>query len=224
MEKDFEQTERQLLIEKLHPPFNTEACVAAFESLGNQLKDSLHEYDTIIGDDISGRLPTIVFAELAKRKREQLGLTPPQVLYINAGSNFSNDRLLPESSKQVAELIKSIAKPTKSLIVTEYIDTGDSISAFVKVLEQLGISTDVCSLSTKDKLYKYQEGVPTKLLIGSESSKTGEVFTFNYGLTGLKSTYGSITAEPRSRIDEQGVKIAKADMSLIADYLWKIIE
>lgn len=73
------------LMEKLHFPFDSEQLMVSFENLSRQLKPHLQSYNAIVGDDISGRLPTLIVARLANRKMTQAGLAKPSVYFINAG-------------------------------------------------------------------------------------------------------------------------------------------
>lgn len=221
-----ESPEYNRLIENIHYPFIDRSLIKAFENLARNLKQDLHKYDTLIGDDISGRLPTLVIASLLRQKRKQMNLTPPKVFFINAGSNLSYRRSHDETAGKLSVLIKNNKhRSEKALIVTEYIDTGDSVLALLEELKIHDIEPDVCTVSTRSQLERYAKEIPGKLIVGAETSAIGVDFFNSVSLSGLRSTDSSPVAERLTdpkRISE--ANLARVDMQLLADYLWGIIE
>ncbi len=58
-----------------------------FENLVKQLIPYIrrHEYNLIIGDDVSNRLPTLVLGGLLKEIYQEDKVRPPQILFFAAG-------------------------------------------------------------------------------------------------------------------------------------------
>jgi hypothetical protein len=219
--------DRENLIKKLHNPFNREYVVEAFEHLILQLGPLIHEYDTIIGDDVSGRLPTLVIADLARKKRSQMELPSPQVFFINAGSNVKDFDKSPKTLPLIRDLIKKHASHNrKILIVTEYVATGDSISILADEFRKQNLKPDLCILDSSYDPIIINSLADYKIFLGVVKGGCGGQFHNNPSLTGLHSVdYSPTAAKYLSRyLTKDDIVEARRDMKLLANYLWQTIE
>ncbi len=218
---------RENIIKKLHNPFNREYVVEVFEHLILQLGPTIHEYDTIIGDDVSGRLPTLVIADLARKKRSQMELPSPQIFFINAGSNVTDFDKSQKTLPLIRDLIKKHASnDRKILIVTEYVATGDSISILADEFRKQNLKPDLCILDSSYDPVIINSLKDYKIFLGAVKGGCGGRFHENPSLTGLHSVDCSPTATKfLSRfLTKDDIIEARRDMKLIASELWKLIE
>lgn len=219
----------KMLEECLVSPFDKAELVDAFKNLAIKLRPHIAKYDIVLGDDVSGRLPTLVIADCARRKREQTDQTPPRVYFVNAGSNLSESRRAKVTLPKLSKLIKKHEPFTnkKVLIVTEYMQTGRSVKAFVNELANHGITPDVCTVDMDGKFndFKNKGG---NFFYGSIDKNAGYPFyDYRYkDLTGLESIDGSPVAKklPLDIGLLRGMKRTRRDMKLIASEMWKIIK
>jgi len=194
------------MIENLHPPFNRRDTVEAFENLARKIKPFLHTYNVTIGDDVSGRLPTLVIADLARRKRRELNLPPPFIFLINAGSNLTNYETAEIVKPKIAEIIKTNKDRYKGkvLIVTEYACTGYSIGALVDEFLKQNIKPDLCVLGSNADFSKIR-GLENINIFKGSPKHDGASYAF-YGfprLTGVSSTPGSAYSERLELYDDE---------------------
>ena len=105
----------------------------AMISLVEKLKDKIEkgEYDTLISDDIGGRIPTRVLERIIKSRRPKERL---------------NTFLYPGGYSQDFETLKKFIKKNilphtknKALVVTEYVSSGQSIYDMSAALETSGL-------------------------------------------------------------------------------------
>lgn len=123
-----------------------------FESLLNQLKPHLEngEYSVIVGDDKSGRIPTLVVRRIAKRVYESRGSTVPQALFYNSPRN---DEVSNVEAVEAAEVFRKRLRKIKEdnpsgkvLIVTDAIVGGDHVGNLSKVVGEEGLGYDIATL------------------------------------------------------------------------------
>lgn len=226
IQPEVHENTRKILIDNLHKPFKSEQLIVAFENLAVKIVNDLEGYDTIVGDDISGRLPTMVISSLATRKRFQLNLGKPRILYYDAGSNLYNHSEICKSNPKVIEEIskdieKHKSKINKALIVTENIYSGKSMNRLIEIFQEHKIKPDVCTITMCLRDITF----PNKLFFGDMYSASGSIFYMNPFLSGVKSVPDSAFSVPDDKIDHQKLhRVAMQNMKLLTNYLWRIIE
>ena len=159
MEK-FEEFKKPISKSENLPHYNFEKVFDDLERIAfplvERLKESIDngDYDMLIGDDASGRLPTLalrgVINERNRKLCPDLKLSESEIKtrFVAGGQNEENK----EELKKALEKLKPEIKK-KALVVTEYIQSGESMARISKLLENLGISFDVAAFtSEKDKL------------------------------------------------------------------------
>lgn len=112
--------------------------------LATQLRDKFEagQYPLIIGDDISGRFPTLVLARLARHLalRQHLPLT-----VVNYISRHADPDIKEMQERELREAIEAQGI-SSALVVTEYINEGTTISSIQRLAREIGVTTDVASL------------------------------------------------------------------------------
>jgi len=128
-----------------------EAIRKPFLILVEKLKEDINlgTYDAIIGDDASGRIPTLALWNVMKERMRQAhpGLSPEEdrdmlkTYFVAGGRNVANE----ENQADFFEKIQPEVRK-KALFVTEYIATGESIKRVGELLESKNISFDIATL------------------------------------------------------------------------------
>ena len=84
-------------------------------------------------------------------------------------------------------------------MVTEYIQTGDSIMRIIELLEELGIDFDVASVSMSEEPVDYIKkfgDIFKKVYFGENSSSAGLSFYRSRDLGGIRKDDGSLSPHP----------------------------
>ncbi|MFH0892619.1 MAG: hypothetical protein V1867_07665 [Candidatus Falkowbacteria bacterium] len=232
--KDDETAEREIsetvdadgIAEKITMDFSigTEGAdiIKALARLVFELKDRLAYYDTILSDDASGHILSLILRDVIKKKKESLGQKGPQTFFIACGRHESK-----KFESKVEEFVISKKKNMgRALLVTEYIDSGRSITSVVKMLEKNNIDFDVASLSAEYRLNGegYRKELKRHLIVGEDGSNTGLGF-YSTGFTGVKKGKKP-SAHPIIDGDDkrEDVVNARKDAKLIAEELYKLTE
>ncbi|MGC8460850.1 MAG: hypothetical protein ACP5OR_03265 [Candidatus Dormibacteria bacterium] len=104
------------------------------------------EYGCILGDDTSGRIPTLVLARTINLYRTRKGL-PKLPVYFLQGASADDE--IPALEKQYALRQQSLRAATadkRILVVTEGLTSGSSISRLGRLLQRDGMSFDLAVL------------------------------------------------------------------------------
>src|SRR3990167_9777583 len=175
-------TELDLSDEELPEQSGYQTEVASLEQpltvLVDQLK--LHfengEYSLLIGDDTSGRLPTLAVHKVVDYVCDLRGLLKVATFFIQAGRYVDE-----ETIRHQVESLKSryvTHENNKALLITEYIKSGESIKRLTEILRDNGISFDIAAVAMSEPEAAYREkGVfdtETKVFLGSPIIPTVE--------------------------------------------------
>lgn len=114
------------------------------------------EYGMIIGEDASGRLPTLLFRHIIDSVNKKNGLAEIPTRFIAGSSTVdqdnSNDIFYLRRKKWLSEVIDQLEKQIqghkKLLLITDTIATGRSLSSLIEVLRERDIGFDIVTLST----------------------------------------------------------------------------
>ena len=103
------------------------------------------EYGLIIGDDASGRIPTLILGNFIKNISEKKGLDKLNIIFIPGKLNYFFHR---ERSKELDKYISGYGatKKRRILIVTDTIQSGGSLETLVKLLKKSGHSCDIATI------------------------------------------------------------------------------
>lgn len=101
------------------------------------------DFEVIIGDDASGRLPTLIIGAVIKKVNSYLGFRLPSVRFF-AGKGEER------KAKKIKEFMEENnirPSPTKKiLVVTDFIATGSSLYPIIEALREQEIKFDIASI------------------------------------------------------------------------------
>ncbi len=132
--------------------------------LVGRLKEKIPNYNTILSDDASGRLVSRFLRHIVNKKRAELGEELVPIFFL-AGGRHSNTGSMKEQLRKAMK--KRGGDFKKTLLVTEYIETGRNISSLVQVLEEAGIDFDVAAVSVAINPEAYKNNLSKRLYYGS---------------------------------------------------------
>ncbi|MFA6273807.1 MAG: hypothetical protein WC662_01475 [Candidatus Paceibacterota bacterium] len=124
-----------------------EALRIPAENLLKQMKYSINngEFKTIIGDDASGRIPTLIINNVIKDIYKEKGYTEPQIMFIagsrGLGEVSEKEVKIDKTKEHISKYLKN--KEGKTLISTEYIQYGSSLKSLGEALKELKIPYEI---------------------------------------------------------------------------------
>lgn len=127
-----------------------------------QLKEKIDsgEYNLIIGDDASGRIPTLIFERILRNVYREKGFKLPDTIFV-AGSGSRRAAIEQEGKTQkLNELFDKYKKgektfkserkenldKIKALVITDTIETGTSLRPLSNALKQNRIDFDIATI------------------------------------------------------------------------------
>jgi hypothetical protein len=136
----------------LSHPFNQPGVPDSLYFTSQVVYPRADQYDVIVGEDTSGRLPALVIAGVVNARRSKLGLAPVAQRFVSGRCNEPQlpDGFLPEPTRTGA----------KALIVTEYISMGTSIINTYDIVNRSSsfAAIDIASLAVSSHGRKRVEG------------------------------------------------------------------
>ena len=201
-----EHKELSPMIEELRIPL---------QNLLKEMKNSIEqgEYKTIIGDDRSGRIPTLVLNKVIKNIYKDKKYEIPQILFL-AGSKDVG-LIYDEKNKPVYDKNKNEAKKEqikkhllkylknkneKILISTEYFQTGSSVSELIKALKELEQPFEICTISSPRQNATHSDS-PT-FADWHAKNKDCKIF---YGIDTINVDSPPLAFGEKNKIDSAGV-------------------
>ena len=133
-----------------------------------QLRKSIEkgEYAVILGDDASGRIPTLLFRKVLNALYTERRFEVPKTLFF-AGVRFDT---MPRQRQVkmaqdftdylVKENVKGLTENRKALVVTDTISSGQTLKNFMQVLRELGIHYNIATIG---RLYGRTERLGGKI-------------------------------------------------------------
>lgn len=107
-------------------------------------------WDAILGDDVSGRIPTLILRSVIARVYAEEGIKQaPSTYFVAMGKEFSKyprDEEDHQRELDVKQYLDSGKWPQRVLFVTDNIAGGGSIQTVLETLDDLGIPCDVASV------------------------------------------------------------------------------
>lgn len=194
-----------------------------------ELKDQIPHYDTILSDDASGRLIALLLREIIQKKRDGQKTEPLQTYFIAGG--IRQERVIEKTNEFIAEHKEKFGK---TLLVTEYIETGESATLLIEALEKEGIDFDVATVSITNFINKYDKKIQKHLYYGVVGQE-GLNFYKKTEATGVFKPTGKRPREMQSphpvparfygavNIGES-VSQARKDVKIVAEELGKLVD
>jgi len=135
-------------------------------------QEKLAQYDTIIGDDVAGRLPSLFMKKAIRKVKEKSRsedskIKSPEVFFVFAGRAIwprsaeddgmrKNVQLSQDAEKKRFKNIEkhfSGKKMGKTLVVTDFVDSGGSMVNLSNALENTNVDFDVAAVSLSEKFF-----------------------------------------------------------------------
>ncbi|MBI4158249.1 MAG: phosphoribosyltransferase [Candidatus Yanofskybacteria bacterium] len=161
------------------------------------------EYGLIIGDDASGRIPTLILGNFIKNISEKKGLDKPNIIFIPGKLNyFFHRRRSRELDKYISEY--GATKERRILVVTDTIQSGGSLETLVKLLKKSGHSCDIATIGVEfpdDYEKKRFENLGTTEIISGEYQK-GDSYFYPNTPGVYKSESKGVYKKPRYKVSK----------------------
>lgn len=136
-------------IKKLHEPI---------KKLLDQLRDKIDsgQYQLIIGEDASGRIPTLIMKQVLENIYDQNQRPRPLTKFFTGSSglwaDFHQQKLTDKKTAMSQYIKKWLGERTENqntrvLIVTDTVGIGNSIEPICQVLKESGLSFDIATIS-----------------------------------------------------------------------------
>lgn len=194
-----------------------------------ELENELAQYDMIISDDASGRLPSMFFRRIINKKRQEAGLPEVDTFFV-AGGRHGWD----EIKAEMVDFFKSKGKSHgRTLLVTEYIESGRSINEIVKLLEAAGIDFDLASVSvaSQDSISKSKKE-EKKFIDHLRYGGINDGGLYFYGHAGVgvvkdqRKNYNSKQIHPvkKTTVSQEEINVSRKNMNFLADSLYPLAE
>lgn len=115
--------------------------------LCKQLKEPIEngEYGLFIGDDTSGRIPTLALKGFADFISEAFGREYVKTVFLQAGRYVPDQVLEDQFQKRILPLIRQNSGK-KALLITEHVLTGKSIQRLINMFQRYNVAIDIASL------------------------------------------------------------------------------
>lgn len=174
----------------------------ALVSLLNQLKGELEHnpYDTLISDDVGGRIPTLALWQIMRRLHPDLKL---RVNFVSGGRYLPQPNETSEEESLQAYLRPIAAAAHRGLLVTQYTHTGRTLIKLSRELERAGLADfDVAVVDTQmgsDKLNSLEQALDPHLLYIGDNRKR-DLHEKHQHLSGVGKPKNSFSPYPLSTI------------------------
>ncbi|MDO8659898.1 MAG: hypothetical protein Q7K54_04870 [Candidatus Parcubacteria bacterium] len=198
------------------PVFKDKTVLEVFIKLVKNLSEKLSTYNTILSDDTSGRLISLVLRKVINEARKRKGLNSVDTYFLASGRHNRIDAT--QAIKNFLE--KKKQKISKALVVTDHIETGQSIGKLVDTLESLSINFDIATLSS---VGAYHNKITNRLYQGKSDSKIGTHFYNQWRLVDVEKVTSSPHPTKIQNSDSEEIKNARKDVDNLAEELKKLI-
>lgn len=214
-----------------------EEARANFERLIKELTPAIkrHEYDLIIGDDVSGRLPTLVIGGLFKKIYKKDKISPPQILFLSGSgiNTFKEKGELETKATAISQYLRDLIdkkkiklSKNKALLTTESMLGGITANYLSRGIKGAGLSCDIATLSNYSSIegMKEEEKDLKEVNIYSGGQMRGAHFWSEKELTGVEKHERWIFSRCKEGESRQGLLSAREDAKKMVDYLKKIYD
>lgn len=189
--------------------------------------DSL-KYAVVVGDARGGSVPALILWEVINKRYQQLGFTDIPGVFIRAGHMVSLEEV---DTKCKALTISQLHPVTKKvLVVTEYLNKGDSISKFHTSFFEQSVPFDITTVKARSRRTFYLKqwcgvnrlfsGTPDEVISGEDPPKI-----WRSQLCSLPWRYSNKLLEEDLSIDpslyEAGMK-ATEDIKILTERLMRV--
>lgn len=143
----------------------------AIVSLVRQLKEKIEsgEYDTLISDDVGGRIPTLILRKIIKEHNpdQKLG-----TFFVASGKTYLPTSADKGKYEKLQEYLKKATDKTrKALVVTQFIFTGKTLIRLADALKEAGV--DNFDIATVDAMPHFEEERLLRSRLGNNNLYVG---------------------------------------------------
>jgi hypothetical protein len=137
--------------------YEIEEIMPAMQSGIAELKNAIltGEYTALVGDDTSGRIPTLILRGVISHVNTALGRPSLPAIFVKGRyeelSSLDEQRL----SQKMRALSKRSDNP-RALIVTEYMSGGSHVAGIGKVIHSAGVAYDIFATGRPSDINSYR--------------------------------------------------------------------
>lgn len=150
------------------------------------------EYQLIIGEDASGRVPALIFDYIIRSVYQKKDFSPPETRFF-AGTLDATEKVRKEKSESIKQSISSLPNIKHALVITDTISTGKSIEPIIEALHDLKILIDIVSVGILEDQSKLERWLGTNIFYGSYFAPT--IYTHR-DLAGVKKDPKDLYSKP----------------------------
>ena len=177
--------------------------------LAEKLREKIEngEYDTLISDDVGGRIPTLILRKIMLSKAKDDQFKKRLKTFFIAGGKGRH-----EDEKELGDFIKGVSEiSNKVLLVTEYIETGKAIKEIMRLFENYGLkSFDVASVTVYSEFIADPTAVGFSEFLSSFKKNSREFF---YGeivdetppIYGWGASLGGVKKKTKERFEKREI-------------------
>ncbi|MFA6593756.1 MAG: hypothetical protein WCT16_00705 [Candidatus Buchananbacteria bacterium] len=198
----------------------TLALVRDLARLILELKDKLADYDTIISDDASGRLPSLFFRKIINRQKKKSGQKGVKTFFASGGQH--EDKVIMNGLREF--FTKNREQLGKVLLVTEYIDSGFSISRLIDILQRAGVDFDLAAVSLYYDVDEYKTRPQLRRHLRYGGVNNGGLYFYSYYGRGVVKTPSKIHPIRSGSVPQQEINNSRKNISYLADQLAVLAE
>lgn len=230
LERNSEHIEARVESQKLDNLFNSiktfeiRDLVGDLETLMRQLKEHIEsaDYKTIIGDDASARIPTLVFDKLFRKVYKDKGLKSPETLFV-AGSSWLDDSDRKAKTLKLNEYLSTKNIQPKVLIITDTISTGKGLMPLTEFLRGKDIPFDIATVGLLRDHDELEEKLGGRIFFGPPI--TPHIYA-KPGISGVEKDPSDVVSKPIARGNfsdlQEKINVTRKDAGLAADYLYEV--
>ncbi len=218
-----------LLADQLHHPLNSEALITALFSLSEQLVLQEKDFQILVGDESSGRLPSLLVKKLFDSVRRKRNSPPiPFIPLIGGGLRGEQKAALEDYIAQ------NRGKLQGALIVTEYIQSGESMHDTLNIFRRYDLHPTVAAISAAAERGAYLGLIPNKLVLGKDQSNVGVYLWSKARAAGVekRTSAGPHPVALKNRISDpderreiqENINQSRRDIALIAEVFAQLLE
>lgn len=208
------------MVEDLNSPFQGSVeGVGALANLIKKLENRLDDYDTILSDEASGRIPSLILRQLINKKKLETGNERVRFRAVSGGRVL--EHVKDSVREHLSDLLQQEGGFGKTLLVTEYINTAQGITWLAEILDELGVDFDIAAISANKSANRYDDVVSDRLVCGFQGSREGVDF---YGQSRSSGVWKSASRSPvpfKFETDQANINETRDSISKLSDRLYK---
>jgi hypothetical protein len=213
-----------ILSKSMDPPFRSPTNLTCMYQLAEELQPHFTEYDTLVCDDTSGRLPTLVYRKIINKARADAGLPPVKTFFVN-GSN---------TNLWAHPIAKNFEAPAgRTLLLTEFMCSGKAALSMYHAFTRHNpeAAVDMATVGVyEDTIRKLRNQMKTdsKLFAGDVGPVVG-LLLYTPGSVphkGVSKSEEAVTAsrQPKATYNAAAVARSRQQANQVADTFIELLE